>query len=140
MEIDHEKRRVLLSLKQAGVDPWIGAERKYARGTLVDATVRSIVEYGAFVEIEKGVEGLVHISELADRRVKNVEEVLDVGQSAKLRVLEVDEQQRRIRLSLKAVDHFQDDRLDDSTPDASTHPGGRAKPKKPSRPLKGGIE
>jgi small subunit ribosomal protein S1 len=103
LQIDPSKHRISLSLKQAQGDPWIGAERKYAKHALVDATVLSTTDFGAFVELEPGVEGLVHISELSNQRVNAVTDVLQAGQKHQFRVLDVDETNRRIRLSLKAV-------------------------------------
>jgi small subunit ribosomal protein S1 len=103
LQLDPAKKRLSLSLKQAGGDPWVGAEHTYARNSLVEGTVQSTTEYGAFVEIVPGIEGLVHISELADRRVANVTDVVKVGQKYSFRVLEVDEDNRRIKLSLKAA-------------------------------------
>ncbi|MEE9212456.1 MAG: S1 RNA-binding domain-containing protein, partial [Phycisphaeraceae bacterium] len=105
LSIDPAKRRIALSLKQAQGDPWIGAERKYAVNSLVQATVTGTSDFGAFVELEPGVEGLVHISELAPSRVNRVEDVVKIGDRKQFRVLMVDEEQRRVKLSLKAVDH-----------------------------------
>jgi len=101
LSIDANKRRLSLSLKQAQGDPWVGAEHKYAQGQWLDGTVQSTTDFGAFVELEPGVEGLAHISELAPHRVKQVTDVVQQGQSARCRVLEVDEEHRKIRLSLK---------------------------------------
>ncbi len=131
LAVDAEKNRVSLSLKQAKGDPWIGAERKYEKHSLAEATVQSITDFGAFVELEQGVEGLVHISELSDRRVDRVEDVLQVGQKHQFRVLDVDEEQRRIRVSLKAVH---------APPPTQTQAPAKPVRRKPSKPLKGGIE
>lgn len=143
--VDPEKCRISLSLKQVDGDPWIGAERKYEKGSLVDATVQSITDFGAFVELTPGVEGLVHISELADHRVERAEDVLSVGQKQQFRVLEVDEDKRRISLSLKAVANppaaqpARDDSAERSS--GSDRLAGKSKAKKkPAKPLKGGIE
>ncbi len=103
LSLDAQKRRMTLSLKQAAGDPWVGAEHKYAAQSVVEGKIVRTTEFGAFVELEAGVEGLVHISELAPRRVGSVEEVVKVGEVHKLRVLEVDEEQRRVKLSIKAV-------------------------------------
>ena len=144
LDVDPNKQRLSLSLKQAHGDPWIGIEGKYPNGELVEGTALSTTPYGAFIELEEGVEGLVHISELSDRRVGQVEDVLKTGERHKFRVLSVDEGERRIRLSLKAVN--------DTGPAAGeaqlmtndrTHQSSRfpqAGKKKPFKPLKGGIE
>lgn len=140
LRVELDKRRISLSLKQAQGDPWTGAEQKYEKGGLVNATVVSVTEFGAFVEIEQGVEGLVHISELADRRVDRVEDVLQVGQNHQLRVLEIDPEQRRVRLSLKAVKNYNPDQGKASAAGADARKKSPPARKKPSKPLKGGIE
>ena len=104
LNVDPAKRRISLSLKQAQGDPWVGAERKYEVQSVVEGKVHSTTDFGAFIELEPGVEGLVHISELSDRRVNQVTDVLNVGDQKRFRVLEVNEEQRKIRLSVKQVD------------------------------------
>jgi small subunit ribosomal protein S1 len=148
LQLDIAKKRLSLSLKQAGDDPWIGAEHTYARNSLVEGTVQSTTEYGAFVEIVPGIEGLVHISELADRRIANVTDVVKVGQKHTFRVLEVDETARRIKLSLKAAKEPEPEpAVPAAAPtaapgDAAAAQGAKpgAKPKKPRGSLKGGME
>ncbi|MCX5660642.1 MAG: S1 RNA-binding domain-containing protein, partial [Planctomycetota bacterium] len=103
LQVDPAKRRISLSLKQSQGDPWVGAEHKYAKHSLADATILSATDFGAFAELEPGVEGLVHISELSDKRVNAVTDVVKVGEKHQFRILEVDEDNRRIRLSIKAV-------------------------------------
>lgn len=103
LSIDVEKHRVTLSLKQSAGDPWIGAAARYPKHSLVEAKVLSTTDFGAFVEIAEGLEGLVHISELSDKRVNAVEDVLKPSEMHQFRILEVDETARRIRLSLKAA-------------------------------------
>ena len=144
--IDPEKCRISLSLKQVDGDPWIGAERKFEKGSLVDASVLSITDFGAFVELTPGVEGLVHISELADHRVDRTDDILTIGQKQQFRVLEVDEEKQRISLSLKAVANppsAQPSRDDSATTHfhGNDRSAGKSKAqKKPGKPLKGGIE
>lgn len=101
LEIDLDKQRVKLSMKQCQGDPWVGAERQYAEDTMVVGTIQSILDFGAFAEVAPGIEGLVHISELSTKRVKRVEDVVSVGKSYEFRILDVDEDDRRMRLSLK---------------------------------------
>lgn len=104
LQIDPERRRLTLSLKQAGeggADPWAGAEKKYSRDQSVEGTVLTLTDFGAFVELEPGIEGLVHISELADRRVDRVEDVVKSGDVKMFRILEVNEDERRVRLSMR---------------------------------------
>lgn len=103
LEMDPVKRRIGLSLKQAAGDPWIGATVTFAPRSIVDGTVLSCTEFGAFVELKPGIEGLVHISELDSKRVNKVTDVLNPGDVKQFRVLTVDEDTRRISLSLKQV-------------------------------------
>ena len=135
---DPEKRRLTLSLKQAQGDPWIGASRKYENGTVHQATVKSVTDFGAFVELEPGVEGLVHISELSPRRVDKVEDVAPVGSTHEVRVLEIDEDQRRVRLSIKAVLHPPEERKPAEQPAPDPKAAAKRKPVKPGN-LRGGI-
>ena len=142
LSVDPAKRRISLSLKQAAGDPWVGAERKFAQHTNVEGTVLSITDFGAFVELETGVEGLVHISELSDKHVDKVEDVLKVGDRKTFRVLEVDEGERRMRLSLKAASQPEGAPVATSSP-SKPAPEGQAprggKAKKPRKDLKGGM-
>jgi small subunit ribosomal protein S1 len=103
MQVDPGKRRMTLTLRGKSEDPWTGAEHKFAAMSIVEGTVVSTTEFGAFVQLTPGIDGLVHISELADRRVNVVSEILKVGQTNKFRVLTIDEEKRKISLSLKQV-------------------------------------
>lgn len=102
-KIEAEKNRISLSLRQLAANPWKLAEAKYGKGTNVTGRVTRTEAFGAFVELEPGIEGLVHISELEHRRVKRVTEVLNVGDHIELQVVEVDPGKKRISLSLKAL-------------------------------------
>ncbi len=101
--MDLNKKRITLSLKQAQGDPWVGAEHKYAKDSVVNGKVLGTTDFGAFVELETGVEGLVHISELADKHVAQVTDVVNVGETKQFRVLDINETDRKVRLSIKAV-------------------------------------
>lgn len=103
LQIDLKKQRISLSLKQSQGDPWVGAEHKFAVGNIVEAKVTSTPDFGAFVELEPGIEGMVHISELSNRRVGQVTDVLKIGDVEQFRILQVDEDNRKIKLSLKQV-------------------------------------
>jgi len=103
LSIDREKNRVSLGMRQLAPNPWRTAEAKYAKGTTVTGRVTRVEAFGAFVELEPGVEGLVHISELEHRRVKRVEEVLNVGDMPEVQIIEVDPKKKRISLSAKAL-------------------------------------
>jgi small subunit ribosomal protein S1 len=102
LKFDRERSRVSLGLKQLGADPWENIARRYPPGTRVFGKVTNIADYGAFVEIEDGVEGLVHVSEM-DWTNKNVNpaKVVHSGQEVEVMVLDVDEERRRISLGLK---------------------------------------
>ncbi len=151
LEIDPGKHRLSLSLKQAAGDPWIGATVTYAEKSIVQGTVLSCTEFGAFVELQVGVEGLVHISELDNKRVNMVTDVLRPGDVKEFRVLTVDEDNRRISLSLKQVAALTEDvraaeRAEREAQHATTAasrpaaPGaGAAKPRKPMGNMKGGL-
>ncbi|MAE62894.1 MAG: hypothetical protein CMJ18_01365 [Phycisphaeraceae bacterium] len=103
LQVDPEKHRMSLSLKQVQDDPWRDASERYPAHSDVEGTVVRTTDFGAFVEIETGLEGLIHISQLADRRVNTVDEIVKVGDPTKCRVLEVNEKDRRMSLSIKAL-------------------------------------
>ena len=102
LKFDQEKNRVSLGIKQLGEDPWIGFARRYPQGTRLFGKVTNITDYGAFVEIEAGIEGLVHVSEM-DWTNKNVDpkKVVQLGEEVEVMVLEIDEERRRISLGMK---------------------------------------
>ena len=101
IKVDHDKKRIGLGMRQLSQNPWLVATEKYAADRTVSGTVTRVADFGAFVELEPGIEGLVHISELAWRRVKSTADVLSVGQTEEFKVLEVDANRKRISLSLK---------------------------------------
>lgn len=103
LKIDQEKNRISLGMKQLQADPWQMATDRYAADSSVTGKVTRTTDFGAFVELEPGLEGLIHISELDHRRVKRVTEVLSTGQEITAKVLEVDKNRKRISLSLKAL-------------------------------------
>jgi small subunit ribosomal protein S1 len=102
LKFDQDKNRVSLGIKQLGEDPWIGLARRYPSSTRLFGKVTNITDYGAFVEIEQGIEGLVHVSEM-DWTNKNVHpaKVVSLGDEVEVMVLEIDEDRRRISLGLK---------------------------------------
>ena len=102
LKFDAEKNRVSLGLKQLGEDPWVGISRRYPQGTRLFGKVTNLTDYGAFVEVESGIEGLVHVSEM-DWTNKNVHpsKVVQVGDEVEVMILEVDEDRRRISLGMK---------------------------------------
>ncbi len=115
LEVDPSNQRISLGLKQAQPDPWSSIASKYAIGQLVDGKVSKLAQFGAFVELEAGIEGLVHISQISDDRVEKVKDVLKVGDEVKARIVKLDEVDRRIGLSIKAAEVSDEDfTLDDS--------------------------
>lgn len=103
LTIDPETKKISLGMRQLSSNPWANAEGKYAKGTNVTGRVTRVEPFGAFVELEPGIEGLVHISELDHKRVKRVEDVLNVGQTVEVQVLEVEPSRKRVSLSTKAL-------------------------------------
>jgi small subunit ribosomal protein S1 len=102
LKFDQEKNRVSLGMKQLGEDPWVGLSRRYPPGTRLFGKVTNITDYGAFVEIESGIEGLVHVSEM-DWTNKNIHptKVVQLGDEVEVMILEIDEDRRRISLGMK---------------------------------------
>jgi len=102
LKFDRERQRVSLGLKQMGEDPWVNISRRYPEGTRVFGKVTNIADYGCFVEIEEGVEGLVHVSEM-DWTNKNIHpsKVVSLGDEVEVMVLDIDEERRRISLGIK---------------------------------------
>ncbi len=103
LNIDVENERFSLGIKQLTDDPWDTLPRRFPRGTKVKGKVMKVTEYGAFVEIEEGIDGLVHVSELADERVEKASDMVKVGDTVDVMVLDVDPAERRISLSIKAA-------------------------------------
>ncbi|MCA9038757.1 MAG: S1 RNA-binding domain-containing protein, partial [Planctomycetaceae bacterium] len=103
ISLDPEKKRIGLGMKQLVQNPWKTAETRYEKGKTVSGKVTRVTDFGAFVELEQGVEGLIHISELDHKRVNRVSDVLKEGQQVDVQVLEVDQKKHRIGLSLKAL-------------------------------------
>ena len=104
LDIDRERQRISLGLKQTQEDPWQRVVDTYSVGDELEGTVTKVVTFGAFVEILDGVEGLVHISELAQHHVENPREVVEPGDKVKVKVLEIDSERRRLSLSVKRVE------------------------------------
>ncbi|MBS0209705.1 MAG: 30S ribosomal protein S1 [Planctomycetes bacterium] len=138
LSVDQQRRRIALGLKQLQEDPWTtDIPSKYQPGQVVKGTVTKLTNFGVFVGLENGLEGLLHISELADHKVENPEDVVKVGQEIEVKVLRVDTEERKIGLSRKRVDW-----ADDQGEPPIDHDGSGAAPSKPAIPaseLKGGI-
>jgi small subunit ribosomal protein S1 len=104
LDIDRERQRISLGLKQTQSDPWQQVVEAYNENDVVQGKVTKVVTFGAFVEILPGVEGLVHISELAQHHVENPREIVSQGHVVNVKIIEVDADRRRLSLSLKRVD------------------------------------
>ena len=104
LDIDRDRQRISLGLKQTQDDPWQKIVAEHSVGDVVEGRVTKIVAFGAFVEIYEGIEGLVHISELANRHVERPDEVVAVGQQVTVKIIEIDSDRRRLSLSIKRVD------------------------------------
>ena len=103
LDVNPKEQRISLGLKQAQQDPWAEIAAKYAVGSTVKGKVSKIASFGAFVELEDGVDGLVHISQISSQRIEKVKEALNVGQEVEARVVKVDRGERRIGLSIRAM-------------------------------------
>ena len=101
LEADAANQRISLGLKQAQEDPWTTVTANYAVGQTVKGKVSKIASFGAFVELEGGVDGLVHISQISDQRIEHVKDALKVGQEVEARIVRIDREERRIGLSLR---------------------------------------
>jgi small subunit ribosomal protein S1 len=104
LDIDRDRQRISLGLKQTQEDPWQRVISTHRPGDVLEGSVTKVVAFGAFVEILPGVEGLVHISELADHHVENPSEVVEPGAKLNVKILEIDEERRRLSLSIKRVE------------------------------------
>ena len=134
LAVDPLEKRMSFSLKQAGEDPWAGVEARYPKHAVVPGKVTRVMDFGAFTELEPGLEGLIHVSELSDRRIRNAGDIVRPGQEVNVRVLDVDPETRRLSLSLKQAVGTT---LTETPAVASSAPAEKRKP----RPhLKGGLE
>ncbi len=101
LDVDKKRGRVALGLKDVNDDPWGEVFNKFSIGKVYEGTVERLMSYGAFVKIDSGVEGLVHISEISDKRIENTEEVLEIGDTVKVKIISIDKDARKIKLSIK---------------------------------------
>ncbi|GAB4260329.1 30S ribosomal protein S1 [Deferrisoma sp.] len=107
LHIDKENERFSLGIKQLTPDPWAGITARYRVGSIVTGKVSNITDFGVFVELEPGVEGLVHVSEVSSEKVDDLKSVLEVGQEIQAEVLNIDQEERKISLSMKAIEDEQ---------------------------------
>ena len=136
LRLDAEKKRVSLGMKQLAQNPWATATEKYSTGRTVSGTVSRVTDFGAFIELEPGLEGMVHISELAWRRVGSVSEILNVGDTREFQVQDVDTKRKRVSLSLKALEK----RPESAAPERAEEEEAAAEPRRPRNTnLRGGT-
>ena len=103
LRLDPERNRISLGIKQVKPDPWLEIRQNFPVGTVHEGLVTNILDFGAFVKLMDGVEGLVHISQLAPRHVGHPTEIVQIGENVKVKVLDINEEARRISLSIKQV-------------------------------------
>ena len=133
LAVDQERRRIALGLKQLGDDPWeTDIPGRYQPGQVIHGKITKITNFGVFVGLEDNLEGLLHISELADHKVENPEEIVKVGDDLEVKILRVDTEERKIGLSRKRVEWNEEDGVEGDEE-------GSAKPKIPAQDLKGGL-
>lgn len=133
LAVSAEKRKISLSLKALSADPWSTITERYQPNAVVSGAVTRTTKFGAFVQLEEGVEGLIHISELSDKRIRAVEDVVELGKVIEVKVLSVDPEQRRISLSLKNLHGEAHEAA------APAEESAAAQAKKRQRPLRGGL-
>jgi ribosomal protein S1 len=135
LKIDRTTSKISLGLKQLTPSPWDRVEETYSRGQVLQGKVTRLMDFGAFVELEPGVEGLVHISELAPNRVRRVADIVQPGQEVEVRILKIEPEAKKIALSLRALPGAVQPETDDEPEDETPAP-----PKPPRKiPLKGGL-
>ncbi len=105
LDVDSDQQRISLGIKQTQDDPWDEVDRKFHIGDLVSGKVSKITNYGAFIELEDEIDGLVHVSQISEEHVEKIKDVLKVGQEVSARVIKIDKDDRRIGLSIKATNY-----------------------------------
>jgi small subunit ribosomal protein S1 len=136
LSVDQEKHRISLGLKQAEPNPWDNITERYPVNEMRPGKVKRITEFGAFIELETGIDGLLHISEISEQRIKTVSEKLKVGDEVQVRILKVDADGKRISLSMKPLPA-------PPTPEelaAAAKAAAKAAKKTPAKSRRGGLE
>jgi len=133
LRVDRERKRIGLSLKQMEPDPWEKAEEKYKVGQLVTGVVTKLTAFGAFAALDDGIEGLIHISELAEVPPKHPSEVVTIGKPLPLRIVKIDNKRRRMGLSLKRISaeewaEWEEEREAEARPEEEVEPGEGIEP------------
>ena len=135
-KVEKDKKKISLSMKELTQNPWVLAADKYAPESTIEGKVTRATDFGAFVELEPGIEGLIHISQLDHKRVNKVTDVVRVGQTVAAKVLEFDGNRKRVSLSLKAL--TQDPRVAEEAASEAEFQAAQAN-RKPREDLRGGI-
>jgi small subunit ribosomal protein S1 len=128
LDVDLDRERVSLSLKATQEDPWREFERKYQAGEVIAGVVTKLVPFGAFVRVGEGIEGLVHISELAESHVESPEQIVSVGEQVRVKVVDVDVARRRISLSIRRVSDLESDVVPEAEIEAEIAPEQQPEP------------
>ena len=139
LAVDTDRRRIALGMKQLNEDPWLNEiPRRYTPGLLIKGTIAKITNFGVFIQLEDGLEGLLHISELADHKVENPEEMVKVGDQIDVKVLRVDTDDRKIGLSRRRVNWSEEQEAEDAKKRAAEEAAENAA-KAAEADLKGGL-
>ncbi|CAI8273528.1 MAG: 30S ribosomal protein S1 [Opitutia bacterium UBA7350] len=109
LDVDPDSQRISLGMKQTTTDPWEEIETHFKIGDMVDGKISKITSYGAFVELDNDIDGLVHISQISEERVEKIKDILNEGDSVTARVIKIDKDERRIGLSIKAANYSEDE-------------------------------
>lgn len=134
LDLNEEEGRVSLSLKATTPGPWDGVEQKLAKGDVVEGTVKRLTDFGAFVEVLPGIDGLVHVSQISHKRIENPKEALTVGQEVTVKVLDVNADAERVSLSIKALEERP------AQEEGQKEEKRAARPRRPKRPEKRDFE
>ena len=131
LEIDNDKERISLSIKQVKEDPWLDFELHYKENDVVEGEVTKVVPFGAFITIGKGVEGLVHVSEISTEKIDSPELALALGQKVQVKITELDIDKRRVNLSIKQADpNWKDVEVEKNTPKTHSSESEDSAPKR----------
>jgi small subunit ribosomal protein S1 len=103
LDLDGEGRRISLGLKQIGPDPWVTLAERYAIGSVIEGRVRNLTDFGAFIEVEEGIDGLVHVSDISQRRIKHPSEILKKGEQVQAIILNIDIDNHRLSMGIRQL-------------------------------------
>jgi ribosomal protein S1 len=137
IKLDRPNKKIALSLKQLQASPWDTLEQRVYPGLVFETKITRLADFGAFVEVEPGIEGLVHVSEIALQRIRKPGAVVQAGQTVKVKVLSIDKENRRISLSIKQA--FAQAEEPAPAPEAAEQPAEPEKPRRRNPNLRGGV-